>query len=63
MVLRALVAAYIGQAGPVASTALSHLMPTSLSPASIRNTLAELHERGLTDKSAPRIKVTFCPYA
>ena len=21
------------------------------------------HERGLTDKSAPRIKVTFCPYA
>jgi len=51
MVLRALVAAYVGQAGAVASTALSHLMPTSLSPASIRNTLAELHERGLTDKA------------
>ncbi|MBJ20590.1 MAG: heat-inducible transcriptional repressor HrcA [bacterium] len=51
MVLRALVAAYVGQAGPVASTALSHLMRTSLSPASIRNTLAELHDAGLIDKA------------
>lgn len=51
MVLRALVALYVGQAGPVASTALSHLMPTSLSPASIRNTLGELHEAGLVDKA------------
>lgn len=51
MVLRALVAAYVGQAGPVASTALSHLMPKTLSPASIRNTLAELHEAGLIDKA------------
>ena len=51
MVLRALVAAYVGQAGPVASTTLSHLMPTPLSPASIRNTLSELHERGLIAKA------------
>lgn len=51
MVLRALVAAHVGQAGPVASTTLSHLMPQSLSPASIRNTLAELHEAGLIDKA------------
>lgn len=50
-VLRALVAAYIGQARPVASTALSHLMPSPLSPASVRNTLAELHELGLIDKA------------
>jgi heat-inducible transcriptional repressor len=51
MVLRALVAAYIGQAGPVASTALSQLMPVALSPASVRNTLAELHAAGLIDKA------------
>ncbi len=50
-VLRALVAAYVGQAGPVASTTLSHLMPAPLSPASIRNTLSELHERGLIAKA------------
>jgi len=62
MVLRALVAAYVGQAGPVASTALSHLMPKTLSPASIRNTLAELHEAGLIDKahaSAGRVPTSF----
>lgn len=51
MVLRALVAAYVGQAGPVASSSLAHLMPTPLSPASIRNTLGELHELGLIDKA------------
>lgn len=51
MVLRALVAAYIGQAGPVASTALSRLTSKALSPASIRNTLGELHEAGLIDKA------------
>ena len=51
MVLRALVAAYVGQAGPVASNTLALLMPTQLSSASIRNTLAELHEAGLIDKA------------
>ena len=51
MVLRALVSTYVEQAGPVASGALTQRMPTSLSPASIRNTLAELHEAGLIDKA------------
>ena len=51
LVLRALVAAYVGQAGPVSSGTLSQLMPTRLSPASVRNTLAELHQAGLIDKA------------
>lgn len=51
MVLRALVAAYVGQAGPVASQTLAPLMPKPLSSASIRNTLAELHEAGLIEKA------------
>lgn len=51
MVLRALVAAYVGQAGPVASGTLSQLMPTALSSASVRNTLAELHAAGLIEKA------------
>jgi len=50
-VLRALVAAYVGQAGPVGSKTLTHLMPTRLSAASIRNTLGQLHELGLIDKA------------
>jgi heat-inducible transcriptional repressor len=50
-VLRALVATYVEQVGPVSSGALSQRMPTSLSPASIRNTLAELHDAGLIDKA------------
>jgi len=50
-VLRALVATYVEQVGPVSSGALSERMTTSLSPASIRNTLAELHEAGLIDKA------------
>ncbi len=51
MVLRALVAAFVGQAGPVSSSTLALLMPNRLSSASIRNTLAELHEAGLIDKA------------
>ncbi len=51
MVLRALVSTYVKQASPVASLVLSKCMPKALSPASIRNTLAELHEAGLIDKS------------
>lgn len=51
MVLRALIAVYVGQAGPVSSRRLTELMPTSLSSASIRNTLSELHEIGLIDKA------------
>ena len=51
MVLRALIATYVGQAGPVSSQRLAELMPTTLSSASIRNTLSELHEAGLIDKA------------
>ncbi|MCA9503641.1 MAG: heat-inducible transcription repressor HrcA [Spirochaetaceae bacterium] len=51
MVLRTLVSAYVGHAGPVASATLAQLMPQPLSPASIRNTLAELHDAGLIAKA------------
>ena len=57
-VLRAMVMAYVGSAAPVGSTTVSHVLPVSLSPASIRNTLAELTELGLVAKphrSAGRI--------
>ena len=49
-VLRALVTSYVEHAGPVALGTISQRMPTSLSPACIRNTLAELHTAGLIDK-------------
>lgn len=49
-VLRALVAAYIGQTEPVSSRTVSHLLPVHLSPASVRNTMAELTELGLIEK-------------
>ena len=49
-VLRALVAAYVGTAGPVGSATISHLLSVKLSSASIRNTLAELSEMGLLRK-------------
>ncbi len=49
-VLRALVASYVGEASPVGSQTLSHLLPINLSSASIRNTLAELSELGLVEK-------------
>ena len=49
-VLRALVRAYVGEAGPVGSKTVSHLLPENLSAASIRNTLVELAELGLVDK-------------
>lgn len=51
MVLRALVAAYVGQAQPVASQALADLIPTRISSASVRNTLSELQEAGLVAKA------------
>lgn len=57
-VLRALVACYVGEAGPVGSQTLSHLLPVAVSSASIRSTLAELAELGLVEKphrSAGRI--------
>jgi heat-inducible transcriptional repressor len=44
------VSAYVGEAAPVGSVTLSHLLPTRLSSASIRSTLAELTELGFLDK-------------
>jgi len=49
-VLRALVGAFVGGAAPVGSRSLSHLLSEHLSPASIRNTLAELAQLGLVEK-------------
>jgi heat-inducible transcriptional repressor len=57
-VLRAIVTAYVGEAAPIGSATLSHLLPQRLSAASIRNTLAELSELGLVSQphtSAGRI--------
>jgi len=49
-VLRAVMAAYVGEAAPVGSRTVSHLLPVKLSSASIRNTMAELSELGLIEK-------------
>ena len=49
-VLRAVVTAYVGEAAPVGSKMLSHVLPTRLSSASIRNTLAELDALGLVEQ-------------
>jgi len=60
-VLRAVVTAYVGDAAPVGSLTVSHLLPIPLSAASIRNTMAELAELGLLSKphaSAGRVPTT-----
>ena len=49
-VLRAMVTAYVGEAAPIGSATLSHLLPHRLSAASIRTTLAELSELGLVSQ-------------
>jgi heat-inducible transcriptional repressor len=49
-VLRAVVSSYIGGAAPVGSQTIAHLLPVPLSPASVRNTLAELTRLGLVEK-------------
>lgn len=49
-VLRAMVTAYVGEAAPIGSATLSHLLPQRLSSASIRTTLAELSELGLVSQ-------------
>lgn len=49
-VLRALVTAYVGEAAPVGSQRISHVLTTRLSSASIRNTLAELSALGLVEQ-------------
>lgn len=49
-VLRAVVASYVGAGGPIGSGTIAHLLAAPLSPASVRNTLAELAVLGLVDK-------------
>jgi heat-inducible transcriptional repressor len=46
-VLRAVVTAYVGEAAPIGSATVSHLLAQRLSAATIRTTLAELSELGL----------------
>ncbi|MCL4686693.1 heat-inducible transcription repressor HrcA [Myxococcota bacterium] len=50
LVLRALIARYVGDAAPVGSRSLSEVLSIPLSAASIRNTMAELAELGLLEK-------------
>lgn len=50
LVLRAVVSSYVGDASPVASERIAHLLPVALSPASVRNTLAELARLGVVEK-------------
>jgi heat-inducible transcriptional repressor len=49
-VLRAAIRAYVGEAAPIGSEHISHLLPVKLSSASIRATLAELGELGLVHR-------------
>ncbi|MCH2170645.1 heat-inducible transcriptional repressor HrcA [Myxococcota bacterium] len=49
-VLRAMVNAHVGEASPIGSGTISHLIPVHLSSASVRNTLAELAEMGLIER-------------
>jgi len=52
-VLRAVVRAYVGGGAPVGSAVVSQTLPTQLSSASIRNTMAELMEMGLIEQPHP----------
>jgi heat-inducible transcriptional repressor len=49
-VLRAIVHAYVGEAAPIGSQTLTHLLPMHISPASVRTTLAELAGMGLVEQ-------------
>jgi len=49
-VLRAIVQAYVGEAAPIGSQTLTHLLPIQISSASVRATLAELAGMGLVEK-------------
>ncbi len=49
-VLRAVVTSYVAEASPVGSEHVTALLPVALSPASVRNTLAELASLGLVEK-------------
>jgi heat-inducible transcriptional repressor len=49
-VLRAIVHAYVGEAAPIGSQTLTHLLPMHISSASVRTTLAELAGMGLVEQ-------------
>lgn len=49
-VLRAVVTSHVGEEGPVGSATLAQVLPSRLSAASIRNTLADLGELGLVEQ-------------
>jgi heat-inducible transcriptional repressor len=49
-VLRAMVKAYVGEAAPIGSQTLAHLVPMRISSASVRTVLAELAELDLVEK-------------
>jgi heat-inducible transcriptional repressor len=49
-VLRAMITAYVGEAAPIGSGTVSHLLPIRLSSASIRSTLGELAALGLVEQ-------------
>jgi heat-inducible transcriptional repressor len=49
-VMRVIVMAYVGEAAPIGSRTVSHLLPMNLSPASIRSTLTELAALDLVEK-------------
>jgi heat-inducible transcriptional repressor len=49
-VLRAAIRAYVGEAAPIGSEHISHLLPVKLSSATIRATLVELGELGLVHR-------------
>jgi heat-inducible transcriptional repressor len=50
MVLRTMVNAYVGEAQPIGSESLSHVLPMKLSSASVRTILSELAGLGLVEK-------------
>ena len=47
LVLHAIVTAYVGEAAPIGSKTIAQVLPTRISSATIRATLAELTDRGL----------------
>jgi transcriptional regulator of heat shock response len=48
-----MVTAYVGEAAPIGSATLSHLIHEKLSAASIRSTLAELVRLGFAEQPHP----------
>ena len=49
-VLRAVVTSYVGEAAPIGSGTIAQVLPTRVSSATIRATLAELAELGFVER-------------